>query len=171
MFLQTQKVICVSDADLYAGKICAALDRQHPRDLFDIKLLLENEGITQNIRQAFIIYLASSPRPMSELLSPNRLDVEEIYHKEFVGMTTESVSYEELCNTREQLISIIQNTLLPNEKEFLISLKKGEPKWESIPIEGIKKLPAIQWKLINIRKMSINDRKKALLKLEKSFQR
>ncbi|TKB05558.1 nucleotidyl transferase AbiEii/AbiGii toxin family protein [Desulforhopalus sp. IMCC35007] len=26
-------------ADLYGGKICAALDRQHPRDLFDIKYL------------------------------------------------------------------------------------------------------------------------------------
>lgn len=29
--------------DLYAGKLCAALDRQHPRDLFDVRLLLENE--------------------------------------------------------------------------------------------------------------------------------
>lgn len=32
--------------DLFAGKICAALDRQHPRDLFDIKLMLDNEGFT-----------------------------------------------------------------------------------------------------------------------------
>ncbi len=30
---------------LYGGKICAALDRQHPRDVFDVKYLLENEGI------------------------------------------------------------------------------------------------------------------------------
>ena len=34
----------LSVADLYGGKICAALDRQHPRDLFDIKLLLDHEG-------------------------------------------------------------------------------------------------------------------------------
>lgn len=26
----------LSENELYAGKICAALDRQHPRDLFDI---------------------------------------------------------------------------------------------------------------------------------------
>jgi hypothetical protein len=26
--------------DLYAGKLCAALDRQHPRDLFDVQILL-----------------------------------------------------------------------------------------------------------------------------------
>jgi len=36
----------LSLADLYAGKLCAALDRQHPRDLFDVRLLLDNEGIT-----------------------------------------------------------------------------------------------------------------------------
>ena len=40
----------LSSYDLYAGKICAALDRQHPRDLFDIHLLLENEGIKTELR-------------------------------------------------------------------------------------------------------------------------
>ena len=53
----------VSIADLYGGKICAALDRQHPRDLFDVMLLLENEGITREIRQAFIVYLVSHCKP------------------------------------------------------------------------------------------------------------
>ncbi len=49
----------LSFADLYGGKIVAALDRQHPRDLFDIKLLLGNEGLTDKIRKAFIVYLIS----------------------------------------------------------------------------------------------------------------
>jgi len=40
------EVPVVALADLYAGKMCAALDRQHPRDLFDVKWLLENEGLT-----------------------------------------------------------------------------------------------------------------------------
>lgn len=35
----------LSPYDLYAGKICAALDRQHPRDLFDVHLLLKGEGL------------------------------------------------------------------------------------------------------------------------------
>jgi len=35
----------VSFADLYAGKIVAALDRQRPRDLFDVRDLLAHEGI------------------------------------------------------------------------------------------------------------------------------
>jgi predicted nucleotidyltransferase component of viral defense system len=36
----------VSRADLYAGKLMAALDRQHPRDLFEVRDLLANEGVS-----------------------------------------------------------------------------------------------------------------------------
>lgn len=49
----------VSFADLYAGKLVAALDRQHPRDLFDVHDLLSNEGIDEPLRNAFIVYLIS----------------------------------------------------------------------------------------------------------------
>lgn len=42
----------VSFADLYAGKIVAALDRQHPRDLFDVLDLLAHEGIDEQLRKA-----------------------------------------------------------------------------------------------------------------------
>ncbi|MGH7901443.1 MAG: nucleotidyl transferase AbiEii/AbiGii toxin family protein, partial [Thermodesulfobacteriota bacterium] len=70
LFEQSISLNCLSFADLYGGKICAALDRQHPRDLFDVKLLLENEGITDEIRKAFIVYLISHPRPIVELLKP-----------------------------------------------------------------------------------------------------
>jgi predicted nucleotidyltransferase component of viral defense system len=45
----------VSFADLYAGKIVAALDRQHPRDLFDVRDLLANEGINHDLRCAFVV--------------------------------------------------------------------------------------------------------------------
>ncbi len=55
----------VSFADLYAGKIVAALDRQHPRDLFDVRDLLANEGIGDELRKAFIVYLLSHNRPMA----------------------------------------------------------------------------------------------------------
>ncbi len=82
--------------DVYAGKICAALDRQHPRDLFDIKVLYENEGITDEIRKAFVVYLVSNNRPMDELLEPNLLNQEGTYEAEFRTMTEEEVSYGEL---------------------------------------------------------------------------
>ena len=67
-------------ADLYGSKICAALDRQHPRDLFDVHFLLKNEGITEEIRKAFIVYLISHPRPIVELLNPNRQEIHDIYY-------------------------------------------------------------------------------------------
>ena len=171
VFLQTQKVKTVSIADLYAGKICAALDRQHPRDLFDIKLLFENEGITTMIRQAFVAYLASSPRPMSELLSPNELDIADIFHKEFIGMSEVNVDYTALCETRKSLIKVIQDSLLPNERDFLISIKSGEPQWDLPPIPTLSKLPGILWKVINIQKMDRSTRLAALNKLKNVLNR
>jgi predicted nucleotidyltransferase component of viral defense system len=49
----------LSFADLYAGKIMAALDRQHPRDLFDVHELLINEGVEPELMNALVIYLVS----------------------------------------------------------------------------------------------------------------
>lgn len=86
----------LSNADIYGGKLCAALDRQHPRDLYDVMILLNNEGITDEIRKAFVVYLASHSRPMNELLSPNWKDISEIFEKEFIGMTSEPVELKAL---------------------------------------------------------------------------
>lgn len=97
----------LSVADLYGGKLCAALDRQHPRDLFDVMVLLANEGITDEIRKAFVVYLASHDRPISELLDPTRKDIRRIYESEFAGMTVEEVKYEALITAREALIGTL----------------------------------------------------------------
>ena len=77
----------VSFADLYGGKIVAALDRQHPRDLFDVRDLLANEGIDDALRRAFIVYLLSHDRPMSEVLAPTRKDIAGEFARGFQGMT------------------------------------------------------------------------------------
>ncbi|MEI7668611.1 MAG: nucleotidyl transferase AbiEii/AbiGii toxin family protein, partial [Pseudomonadota bacterium] len=37
----------ISNAEIFGGKICAALDRQHPRDLFDIHQLFNAGGVLQ----------------------------------------------------------------------------------------------------------------------------
>lgn len=65
----------LSFPDLYAGKIVAALDRQHPRDLFDVRALLANEGISEELRAAFIVYLLSHTRPMAEVLAARPKDI------------------------------------------------------------------------------------------------
>ena len=143
----------LSIADLYGGKLCAALDRQHPRDMFDVKLLLENEGITPDIRKAFVVYLVGHDRPIHELLHPKQKDMEEIYDREFVGMTTTAVSYQELTQAREQYTAAIHDGLTTEERRFLVSVKERSPNWSLLGLEGIDKLPSIQWKLANLAKM------------------
>lgn len=143
----------LSIEDLYGGKIYAALDRQHPRDLYDIKLLLENEGITKNIKTAFIGYLISHSRPLHELLNPHRLGLKQIYKSEFMGMTREKTSLEELIEIQERLPKLLLQGLTMAEKEFLLSFQQATPKWGLIPVPHLKRLPAVQWKLININKM------------------
>jgi predicted nucleotidyltransferase component of viral defense system len=169
MFERSVTARLLSVPDLYGGKICAALDRQHPRDLFDVKMLLEQEGITDEIRKAFVVYLASHDRPISELLDPTRKDIQQIHESEFAGMTIDEVSYdyEDLVKAREKLIETLKEEMTDKEKAFLISLKEGQPKWSLMDIEGIEKLPAVQWKLKNIQRMTQKKRTEALGKLKK----
>ena len=161
----------ISSAEIYGSKITAALDRQHPRDLFDIKLLFDNEGLTEDIRKAFVIYLASHPRPMSELLNPNEKNIEQEFKTQFQGMTIAPVELGELLATRTALIKSINEDLTKNEREFLLSIKHGEPIWSLMDIAGIDKLPAIQWKIQNIQKMDEGKHKEAYEKLESILNR
>jgi len=167
MFERSVTARVLSIPDLYGGKICAALDRQHPRDLFDVRVLLEHEGVTDEIRRAFVVYLASHDRPIRELLDPTRKDIRQVYESEFAGMTIDEIAYEDLIVAREALIETVQIKLTENEKAFLISLKEGQPKWNLMGIEGIEKLPAVQWKLKNIQKMSGKKRAESLEKLKR----
>ena len=155
----------LSFADIYGGKICAALDRQHPRDLFDIKILLANEGITDEVRKSFIIYLASHNRPIAELLSPNLIDIKEAFDADFKGMSAIECTLEELLEARLCLIDNITKSLTEPEKLFLLSIKKALPEWHLLDIPGIDKLPAIGWKLNNIRNMDRQKHDAAVKKL------
>jgi len=176
-FEKNVAVQSLSFADLYGSKICAALDRQHPRDLFDVKLLLENEGITDDIRKAFIIYLISHPRPISELLNPNLRDIKEVYESEFTGMTNQEISLQKLLDVQEILAKKMLEGLTAKEKQFILSFKNITPDWnlldlyksedEVFNIERIKTLPAVKWKMINLKKMEIEKHKEAYLKLER----
>jgi predicted nucleotidyltransferase component of viral defense system len=169
MFELSVSARALSLADLYGGKLCAALDRQHPRDLFDVKILLDNEGITDDIRRAFVVYLASHDRPMHELLDPKRKDVRRIYENEFAGMPSEEIVYKDLIAARETLIETLKKELTDDEKTFLVSVKSGQPNWGVMGIKGIEKLPAIQWKLLNIQKMSAKKSAELLEKLKRTL--
>jgi predicted nucleotidyltransferase component of viral defense system len=151
----------VSFADLYAGKIVAALDRQHPRDLFDVRDLLTHEGINDDLRRAFIVYLVSSNRPFAELLAPTRINIAQEFARGFDGMTDARVTVDDLIGAREQLIAEIVGKMPVDHKKFLVSLKRGEPEWKLLGIEGAEALPAVRWRLENLAKL--NQKKKNAL--------
>jgi len=161
----------LSFAELYGSKICAALDRQHPRDIFDIMLLLQNEGITNEVRKAFLVFLISHNRPISELLSPNFKDMKPVFEKEFSGMTSFEVKYEELENVRETLVKGIKQKLTDNERAFLLSFKEKEPKWELLGVEGARNMPAVKWRLVNLTNMSDGKHKEAVDKLKSVLEK
>ena len=161
---------CLSLEDLYAGKICAALDRQHPRDLYDVHVMLEKEGFTAGIRRSFVVYLAGHSRPMHELLDPHHRDLGRVYDEQFVGMMAEAVPLEALYETRERLVNMIRLDLKENERRFLLSMKRGEPEWTALAVEHLETLPALQWKLLNIRRMDEGKRDAALAELQRVLQ-
>ena len=161
LFEMSASVQVVSLADLYAGKLCAALDRQHPRDWFDVRLLLDNEGLSEPLRRAFVVYLACHPRPMAELLEPNSKPMGAVYESEFSGMTRDSVGLEVLENTQAELPKMLLSALTGGERRFLLSIKRGEPDWALLPIPHLSQLPALQWKLANIERLKRDSRKHA----------
>lgn len=143
----------LSMPDLYAGKLCAALDRQHPRDLFDVKFLLENEGLTDDLRRAFLVYLISHNRTMAELLSPVRKDISGLYEGEFRAMAHVDVPLAELVAVRETLINTLNKAFTAEERQFLLSFKRRVPEWSLLPLPNVQDLPAVRWKLANLAKM------------------
>ncbi|WP_342349649.1 nucleotidyl transferase AbiEii/AbiGii toxin family protein [uncultured Nitrospira sp.] len=163
------QVQTLSFEDLYAGKLCAALDRQHPRDLFDVQLLLETEGITSRLKDAFLVYLLSHNRSMTELLAPRRKEIETVFQGEFSRMAIEPISQESLEATREELIAAVHRILTEEDRQFLLAVKRGDADWSQFPIADARRLPSVQWKLHNLSRMDPLKRQKALNALERAL--
>lgn len=161
----------LSFEDLFAGKICATLDRQHPRDLYDTYWLLQNEGINERLKDAFLVYLMSHNRPMSELLAPKSQDISPLYRTEFEGMTFEAIDVERLQDTLPQLVNKIHGALSDDDRRFLLDLKQGNQDWKKFQLPEVEMLPAIQWKLLNLARMNPDKRRQAADKLEKILYR
>ncbi len=157
----------VSIPDLYGGKIVAALDRQHPRDIFDVKLLMENEGLTSDILKGFLVYLSSHNRPLHEVISPTQKNMTDAFKGEFEGMTKIDFSYANFENVRAELIADIQRKLNNDQRKYLLSLQLGEPNWSLLKLDGVDNLPAVKWKLENIQKMNSEKRDNELQALKK----
>jgi predicted nucleotidyltransferase component of viral defense system len=150
VLLAELEIPVVSLEDLHGGKLVAAMDRQHPRDLFDVMQLFAHEGITPAVRRAFVVYLASHNRPVHEVLFPSPRDIKQDYANNFQGMTAEPVPLDALIAARERLVREIQQGLDDDERRFLLSLVAGAPEWPLLGIEHLEHLPGLRWKLRNL---------------------
>jgi Nucleotidyl transferase AbiEii toxin, Type IV TA system len=150
----------VSLEDVYGGKLVAALDRQHPRDLFDVMQLYANEGITDGIRRAFVVYLACHNRPVHEVLFPALHDIRQEYERTFQGMTSAPVVLSALIETRERLIHELHRRLDKSERQFLISLVQNKPEWRLLDFKHLEELPGMRWKVRNLTQLAkVNPKK------------
>ncbi len=152
--------------DLYAGKLVAALDRQHPRDLFDVKLLLEAEGISDELFRAFLVYLISHDGSLARVVNPALRPLAELFERQFAQMTAEPVSLGALEKARADLLAALHARFGEREKEFLLSFKRGEPRWELLGVAHAPDLPAVRWKLHNLGRMDAARRRQAVADLE-----
>lgn len=152
--------------EVYAGKLCAAMDRQHPRDLFDVKMLFEGEGLTKELMNVFMVYLISGNRPIAEMLAPGISSLTSAYNEQFVGMEFKETRLDELESTRLRLVKEINNKMTDKHKQFLLSFKSLQPDWSLLDAGDVSHLPAIQWKLLNLDRMNKKKRTEAITKLE-----
>ncbi len=152
--------------ELYAGKFCAALDRQHPRDLFDVMQFQQAGGIDRKLFEVFLVYLLSSDRPIAEMLSPRFAPLAQVFSSEFRGMTLVPVTPEDLEEARRRLVVELRTMLTEDDKEFLLSVKRGKGNWKSFAHPAAESFPAIQWKLQNIARMTPQKRAAAVQRLE-----
>ena len=147
----------------------AALDRQHPRDLFDIQGLLRHEGITEKLKEAFIVYLISHNRRIVEILDPRLLDIKQTYETDFSGMTSGPTTLAELQEARYALIKTVHDMLDERDKQFLIGFKEGHPDWSYFSVPHIQHLPAVRWKMHNLERVDLSERQRMVRKIKELF--
>ena len=140
-------------AELYGSKLVAAMDRQHPRDLFDVHGMFFRFGLTPEIVECFVGYLAGHNRPVHEVLCSRDIDLVRPFQTEFAGMEREPVSLQELEAARKRLRSELLASLTTDHKRFLLGLVAGTPPWEAMTCRHLEKLPAVQWKLQNLERL------------------
>ncbi|MGB5930091.1 MAG: nucleotidyl transferase AbiEii/AbiGii toxin family protein [Cyclobacteriaceae bacterium] len=147
----------IEEGQLYGGKICAALDRQHPRDLFDVKYFLENSKFSEQHKEGLLLALLSSNRPIEELLYPHFLDQRVAFSNQFSGMTNESFNYKDFEAARNNLLETIHQSLTAEDKRFLISVQSLEP---DSGVYDFVRFPSVQWKLQNLQRLKESNSEK-----------
>jgi hypothetical protein len=143
----------LADDELYGSKLVAAMDRQHPRDLFDVGELLAAEGFTPDVVECFVAYLACHNRPIHEVLFPHVKDIGREYADNFAGMTGVDIPKAHLEGVRTHMLDELPRRLTPGQRQFLVTLARAKPDFAALGLPQLEPLPGMQWKLANLRKL------------------
>lgn len=170
-FAQAVTLPLLATAELYGSKLVAAMDRQHPRDLFDVLVLNNDTGLTPEIVDCFVAYLAGHNRPVHEVLMPRLHPLEATFANQFNGMTRDEVSLRSLEETRERLVQDLPRALTEQHRTFLLSLVQIQPRWDCLPFPHLQELPAIRWRLQNLAKLKGAKRAEQVERLQACFQK
>lgn len=159
----------LSFSDLYAGKLVAGLDRQHPRDLFDIAGLLSSEGIDEPLRTAFVVYLISHGRPIAELLAPARRELDDEFARGFAGIVETPVTVEDLLRTREDMVAEVVGGMPDEHRAFLATFESDDPDWSLLGAPHARTLPAVRWRMMNVARLDAARRAAEVKRLERAL--
>jgi hypothetical protein len=105
-------------AELYGSKLVVAMDRQHPRDLFDVRGLFKRGRLPAEVVECFVCYLAGHNRPVHEVLFSRDVNIASAFANEFVGMTRNPIALDELYDVRRELKKALPAALTPDQRQF-----------------------------------------------------
>lgn len=152
MFSADLELPMLTPDELYGSKLVAAMDRQHPRDLFDVWKMFETGSLSTETVECFVTYLAGHNRPTHEVLFCNEKEIADEYHRGFVGMTTdEPVALKKLLETRTHMRTELPKILTDKHRQLFAGLANAEPDWCLLNCPYAADLPALRWKLSNLQ--------------------
>jgi len=153
LFTTDLAVPVLATAELYGSKLVAAMDRQHPRDIFDVMHMLDRFGWQAPFVDCFVAYLAGHNRPVHEVLFPKAKPLEPAFTNEFAGMSRDAVELHTLTQFQTRMLQELPRQLTAAHREFLLTLVQGNPAWDRMPAQHLHELPALKWKLMNLAKL------------------
>ena len=136
------------------------MDRQHPRDLFDVAQFFGHGGTVEEVKNGFLALALGHNRPLHEILTPNLLDLSATFASQFAGMSDVPFTYDEHVATFRKLVSDINAALTQEDRERLVAFTALEADADVFGIPGLEKLPAIIWKRRNLETLRRKDAKK-----------
>jgi predicted nucleotidyltransferase component of viral defense system len=126
LFTTDLSIPILATAELYGSKLVAAMNRQHPRDIFDLSGLYETIGLTTDIIKCFVCYLAGHNRPVHEVLFSHDKNLASPLENEFQGMTQNPISLAELEKVRAKLKRELPAKLTADHRQFLTGMVTGD---------------------------------------------